>query len=117
MCNFCRDRRTEVICGLVHFTRPVSDQDFTAKFSCAHSLWSHHACASLSLIGGPESRRCDIGSTAHDSPRHLFCLISLRIAASPLGRPNLIAKTDFTITDTASTSPHPDIGHHLSLLA
>jgi hypothetical protein len=103
MCGFCRDRRTEVICDLLHFAQPVSDQNFMSEFSCAHSLSRHHACASLSLIGAPESRRCDIGSTAHNSSRHLFCLISFRIAAPPLRRPNLIAETDFAITDTAST--------------
>jgi hypothetical protein len=77
----------------------------------------HHACASLLFMGGPESRRCDVGSTAHDSSRHLFCLISLRIAAPPLRRPDLIAETDFAITDTASTSSRADIARHLSLSA
>jgi hypothetical protein len=77
----------------------------------------HHAWTSLSLIGGPESGRCDIGSTAHNSSRHLLCLISFLIAAPPLHRPNLIVETDFAITDTASTSPRADITHLLSLSA
>jgi hypothetical protein len=74
-------------------------------------------CASFSLIGGPESRRCDINSSAHDPFRHLFCLISLRIAATPLRRPSLLAEINFTITDTISTSPRADIAHLLSMPA
>jgi hypothetical protein len=58
-----------------------------------------------------------MGSTTHDSSRHLFCLISLRISAPPLRRPNLIAETDFGIIDTISTSPRADIAHLLSLSA
>jgi ribosomal 50S subunit-associated protein YjgA (DUF615 family) len=47
----------------------------------------------------------------------LFCLILLRIATPLLRRPNLIAETDFAITDTASTFPRTDIAHLLSLSA